>query len=291
MTEASNRPARTTRDLSLAVDKTRQLLRDLQYRLETGRLEVKYLADGLKTLSDLLTDLNAERATIVQNERIARLYSVSRLIGSSLDLQTVLDQVMDAVISLTNAERGFLMLLDKDNVLTVKVARNFDQETIENNDLTVSRTITNGVLQSGQAIITDNASQDPRFAGQNSIMSYSFRSIVASPLRVHGTVIGVMYVDNRFQAGVFSADDLQLLDMFGEQAAIAIDNAIQVQARENALKEQIQQLKIEIDDAKKMRQVAEIVETEYFQKLSEDAKRLRERYKSPGEADAPSGGA
>jgi transcriptional regulator with GAF, ATPase, and Fis domain len=289
MTEASNRPARSTRDLSLALDKTRQLLRDLQYRLETGRLEVKYLADSLKTMSDLLADLNNERATIIQNERIARLYNVSRLIGSSLDLQTVLDQVMDAVISLTNAERGFLMLLDKDNVLTVKVARNFDQETIENNDLTVSRTITNGVLQTGQAIITDNASQDPRFAGQNSIMAYNFRSIVASPLRVHGTVIGVMYVDNRFQSGVFSEDDLQLLDMFGEQAAIAIDNAIQVQARENALKEQIQQLKIEIDEAKKMRQVAEIVETEYFQKLSEDAKRLRERYKSSDTTDAPSG--
>ncbi|MCC7446912.1 MAG: GAF domain-containing protein [Anaerolineae bacterium] len=291
MAEVSNRPARTTRDLTLGVDKARQLVRDLLYRLETNRLEVRYLGDGLKTLTDLLTDLSTERPKIVQNERIARLYNVSRLIGSSLDLQTVLNQVMDAVIGLTNAERGFLMLLDKANTLTVKVARNFDQETIENTDLMISRTITNGVLQTGQAIITDNASQDPRFAGQNSIMSYSFRSIVATPLRVRGNVIGVMYVDNRFQAGVFSADDLQLLDMFGEQAAIAIDNAIQVQARENALREQIQQLKIEIDEAKKMRQVAEIVETEYFQKLSEDAKRLRERYKSPGETDEPSGGA
>lgn len=289
MTEASNRPARSTRDLTQALTKSRQLARDLQYRLESKRLEVKYLDESLKTLSGLLDDLSGERATIVQNERIARLYNVSRLIGSSLDLQTVLEQVMDAVIALTNAERGFLMLLDKANSLTVKVARNFDQETIESGDLTVSRTITNGVLQSGQAIITDNASQDPRFSGQESIMSYSFRSIVASPLRVHGTVIGVMYVDNRFQAGVFSPDDLQLLDMFGEQAAIAIDNAIQVQARENALKEQIQQLKIEIDEAKKMRQVAEIVETEYFQKLSEDAKRLRERYKSPDDTDAPAG--
>ena len=289
MAEAPNRPARSTRDLTLAVDRTRQLLRDLQYRLETGRLEVKYLGESLKTLSDLLTDLNNERAQIVQHERIARLYNVSRLIGSSLDLQTVLDQVIDAVISLTSAERGFLMLLDQANTLTVKVARNFDQETIESNDLTVSRTITNGVLQSGQAIITDNASQDPRFAEQASIMAYNFRSIIASPLRVHGNVIGVMYVDNRFQTSVFSPDDLQLLDMFGEQAAIAIDNAIQVQAREKALKEQIQQLKIEIDEAKKMRQVAEIVETEYFQKLSEDAKRLRERYKSPGESSTPSG--
>ncbi len=288
MAEVPNRPARSTRDLSQALDRTRQLLKDLQYRTETNRLERNYLESSLKTLADMFTDLADERPKIVQSERIARLYNVSRLIGSSLELQTVLDQVMDAVIGLTNAERGFLMLLDKDKTLTVQVARNFDQETIENNDLTVSRTITNGVLETGQAIITDNASQDPRFAGQNSILSHSFRSIIASPLRVHDSVIGVMYVDNRFQAGVFSPDDLQLLDMFGEQAAIAIDNAIQVRERENALKEQIHQLKIEIDEAKKMQQVAEIVETEYFQKLSEDAKRLRERYKSTGDENATS---
>jgi GAF domain-containing protein len=104
-------------------------------------------------------------------------------------------------------------------------------------------------------------------------------------------VLGVMYMDNRLKSGAFSADDAKLLDAFGEQAAIAIDNAIQVHEREKALKAQIQQLKIEIDEARKARQVSEIVESDYFQKLSEDARRMRERNKAlrPDNADqAPS---
>ncbi len=277
MTDATTRTGRSTREVNAALDRGRQIVTELRTRVASGKIERKFFEQSLESFANLLDDLADERQKLIRYERIARLYNVSRLIGTSLDLQTCLDQVMDAIIELSGAERGFLMMIDDKRVLSIKVARNFDQETIESSDFTLSRTITSKVLETGQALVTTNAQEDPRFAGQKSIVDNALRSIIASPLRVRGQVLGVMYVDNRFQTGVFSDEDLNLLDSFGEQAAIAIDNAIQVQEREAALKAQIQQLKIEIDEAKKQQQVSEIVETEYFQKLSEEAKRLRAR--------------
>jgi phosphoserine phosphatase RsbU/P len=280
MTEPLNPSSRSTREINHALEQQNQAIRDLKNRIASGRIETKFLQQSVGNFERLVGELLDERQKIVQYERAAKLYTVTRLMNASLELQTVLDQVMDAVIDLTAAERGFLMIRDTDNELKVQVARNFDQETIDGGEVMVSRSISNRVYQSGQAVVTNNALEDPRFANNESVIGYSLRSIMASPLRLRGEIMGVMYVDNRLKAGVFTNDDVKLLEMFGEQAAIAIDNAIQVQERERALKAQIQQLKIEIDEKRKAQQVSEIVESDYFQRLSENARKMRERNKS-----------
>jgi len=57
----------------------------------------------------------------------------------------------------------------------------------------------------------------------------------------------------------------------------------QVYAREQRLKQQVQELRIEIDEAKRVRQVADIAETEYFQKLRHDAKDIRNKWAESNE--------
>ncbi len=275
-------PPISSRELDVHLANTRENLSRLINHIQMGRLDGQYMLQLLSDVRHTVEELADSRKHSVRSEQLARLYTVSRMIGTSLDLQTVLDQVMDAIIQLTGAERGFLMLLENGE-LVVRVARNFDQETIDSGALTVSRTVTNKVLESKQAIVTTNAQEDPRFADTHSIISNALMSIMASPLVREGDrdrIIGVMYVDSRIRKGLFSPDDLSLLDEFGEQAGIAIDNAVQVQQREAALNAQIRALQIEVDEAKKERQVQEIVETEYFQKLREEAQRLRDRNNS-----------
>jgi GAF domain-containing protein len=272
----SDVPRLNSREIDTLIVNGHQMIERLRLQIETGRIDPTVFLQRLTSFQDIITKLGEYRKHAVQQERLARLYTVSRLIGSSLDLQTVLDQVMDAVIQLSGAERGFLMLLEEGK-LVIRVARNIDQKTIQSDAFTISSTITSRVLETGQAIVTTNAQEDPRFAGQASIVSDALSSIMASPLMINNEVIGVIYVDNRALTGLFSNEDLQLLDMFGEQAAIAIDNAIQVKLREEALRQQIESLKIEIDEAKKARQVKEIVETEYFQHLKEQTRILKQR--------------
>jgi nitrate/nitrite-specific signal transduction histidine kinase len=68
-------------------------------------------------------------------------------------------------------------------------------------------------------------------------------------------------------------------DELGQLARVFSEMAIEVQAREERLKRQVQELRIEIDQVKKARQVAEITETEYFQHLREHAVKMRKRTK------------
>jgi GAF domain-containing protein len=98
------------------------------------------------------------------------------------------------------------------------------------------------VLDTGESIVTTNAAEDPRFAGQASIIGQALRSIMATPVRVRGRVTGVVYVDNRAIAGLFEEDDLEALDALVGQAAIAIDNAQLFGATDQKLAERVEEL-------------------------------------------------
>ena len=66
-------------------------------------------------------------------------------------------------------------------------------------------------------------------------------------------------------------------DALGNLARIFQRMAREVQARERALRQQVIELRIEIDEAKSARQVAEITETDYFRDLQRKADALRAR--------------
>ena len=162
----------------------------------------------------------------LEQRRLAALYRVSQVLGTSLDLTEVLKQVMDAVIGLTDAERGFLMLMEGDgNDLKLRAARNMAQETLQLDEMKVSRTVIQTVVEEGEAVVTTNAQLDPRFSQQESVLTHNLRSIMCAPLFSRGGVIGVIYVDNRAHDGLFTNEDLNLLNTFASQAAAAIQNA------------------------------------------------------------------
>lgn len=159
------------------------------------------------------------------DDRLALLYRLTRTFSSSLDLDEVLDRVMDEVIAAVRAERGFLMLKDGDGPLLFQVARGLDQHAIEQPRFQVSRGISERVAETGEAVLTSDARIDQRLNLRESVVNLGLRAVLSVPLKVKGVVIGVIYVDNRIQAGVFGPADLELLTAIAASAAIAIDNA------------------------------------------------------------------
>jgi PAS domain S-box-containing protein len=186
----------------------------------TGLL-VRQLVDLQAAASQLDSDL---RAQATKQGRLRALQEVGAAINSSLDLDVVLQQVMDAIVRLTRAERAML-LLDNGGELEVKAARNLSQETLGADSLDISRSIVRRVAETGEAVVTINAQEDERFASQHSIVSYKLRSILCAPLKLKGETIGVLYADNRVASGIFGDADRDLLAAFADQAAVAIDNA------------------------------------------------------------------
>jgi|YNPNPStandDraft_1061719.scaffolds.fasta_scaffold02366_6 PAS domain S-box-containing protein len=212
-----------------------------------ARLIARHRMDGAFTtecsqhiiaLQDIVTNLEQALASKEPDrEELAALYNVSQVIGSSLDLSEVLNEVMDQIIRLTGAERSFLMLLDPETgELEFRAARNMDRETIDSSAFEISRSIVKQVAMTGEPVVTTNAQMDPRFKAQESVIGYNLRSILCVPLRVRGRVTGVIYADNRILTGLFSDHDRDLLAAFANQAAIAIENARLFESVSNAKK-------------------------------------------------------
>jgi sigma-B regulation protein RsbU (phosphoserine phosphatase) len=153
------------------------------------------------------------------------LVSLSQTFNSSLDLDQVLNLVMDEVIATTHAERGFLMLREADGSLNFQAARGLDQNTIDAPESQVSRSVIERVAQDGSPLLTSNAQNENWLSQRQSVMFLGLRSVLCVPLQLKDEIRGVIYVDNRYQVGIFTAADLELLTAIAASAAIAIENA------------------------------------------------------------------
>jgi transcriptional regulator with GAF, ATPase, and Fis domain len=158
-------------------------------------------------------------------DRLRRLLRINKRLNSELRLPRLLELIMDTVIELTEAERGFILLEDEKGELTVKVARNIDQQTLQTGAFELSRSIAQKAAAGGSPIVTIDAAGDPRFREALSVSDLHLRSVLAVPLQVKGRAVGTIYVDNRLRKGAFGDDDVQLVLDFAEQAGIAIENA------------------------------------------------------------------
>jgi adenylate cyclase len=200
----------------------RDTLRQKNINLPSGAL------DSLRILKKAMESL----VHSVENGRqeltsLRALAETSALINSGQKVADVLNQVMDTVIALTGAERGYIMLRNADTgEFEPEVARGMDASNLDGTEgMIVSRTIVNKVAETGEAILTDNASTDIRYQGQESVAGFKLRSILAVPLKSRNHVIGVVYCDNRFAVGLFKQHALDVLTSFANQAAVAIENA------------------------------------------------------------------
>ncbi|MFZ5923409.1 MAG: adenylate/guanylate cyclase domain-containing protein [Chloroflexota bacterium] len=211
---------RQLKDLSEQVGGLRTALHALRSTLPAHTLEsISEIEGALFKLSRQIGSYEEERSDLLA------LTGISSVINSSLELDEVLRIVMDTIVRLTGAERGFLMLRDNAGEMTTRVARNWEQESINPSEFAISRTIVKRVIEEGQAVLTTNAQEDPRFGGQESIIAFNLRSILCVPLKAKNDLIGVIYADNRIRSGIFSESERDLLAAFANQAAVAIENA------------------------------------------------------------------
>ncbi len=168
--------------------------------------------------------MTTEELRQADKEQVLALFDVSQVINSIHDPEELFSRVMDIAVSATRAERGFLMVRDRQGGLRAMAARNFDQRDIESPE-EVSGTVINKVLDTGEPVLTSDAKTDPRFSGSESVRLYNIRSILCAPLVKGGQALGLIFVDSRTAANVFSEKDKIFLAAFANIAAIAIENA------------------------------------------------------------------
>ncbi len=225
--------------IDLQLEQLAKTAAQVMERLRASRSSIP--TDTYDALTMLATQLhqisNRVKRSEEERDNLLALADISQIINSSLDLNTVLQIVMDTIIRLTGAERAFLMLKDAEGELETRMARNWERETLLASEMEVSRTIINRVAHENKAVLTTNAQEDPRFGGQESIVTYSLRSILCVPMTLKGSVTGVIYADNRIRTGLFTEVERNLLAGLANQAAIAIENARLFESVRNTLAE------------------------------------------------------
>jgi putative nucleotidyltransferase with HDIG domain len=220
---------------SFETQSIQEQLLEITTLLSRVMMQVARSSDGqtsliLRDLAQVASSLNNIKAAIssqmqASQRQVGALADIGSVINSSLGVKRVLSEVMDRLIALMGAERGFLMLRESSGELNVQIARGLDPVEFNQQGFSISKTIAHRVAESGEIVLTTNAQEDPRFDQQHSIATYHLLSILCAPLKIKDELIGVIYVDNRIRSGTFQQSDLQLITAFANQAAVAIDNA------------------------------------------------------------------
>jgi len=154
-----------------------------------------------------------------------KLYQFSARLMQNQNLPTLLDALMDAVIGITNADKGFLVLVEG-GALDVKVARNVKKENIADGVSQLSDAIIAKVVASCQPLIISDAMSDAEFSSSMSVMNLKLSSVMCVPLLERGSLLGVIYVGNDSVKNLFEVRTLEVLTIFAAQASLIMRNAL-----------------------------------------------------------------
>jgi sigma-B regulation protein RsbU (phosphoserine phosphatase) len=161
-------------------------------------------------------------------ERLSALIDVNEMISSSLDVDTILENVMTLSKQVMNADASSLMRIDeKTNELIYQVAQSAVGEKLKQEfRLKMGQGIAGTVAESGEPLLLEDAYTHPKFhRAHDDATGYRTRSMITVPLKVGGRVTGVAQVINRLDGKSFDRDDLELFLALASMAAIALENA------------------------------------------------------------------
>ncbi len=219
----------------------------------------------------------------VTNQQLAglrKLYEFSETLMTMKDIDQLLESMLDAVIEVTGAEKGLILL--NDDAFTgeakpresqppapqapppaqglplqalpaegaaptgqrIRAARNVKREAIAETAGAISDSIVKKVIETGRPVIVSDALSDSQFKSSESVLALRLSSVMCAPLVSQGHVQGVLYVGNDRVKGLFDRNQLDVLSIFASQASLIMQNAMLL----NALRADKEKLVAELKD-------------------------------------------
>ena len=174
---------------------------------------------------------------------VRKLFSFSEKLLQKTDLDDLLGTMLDDIIELTHAQKGFILLLestvtggaaslkgsgggDGDGRWVVRASRNVDKTAISDPEGGISDSIVQKVIAEGRALIVSDATTDTTFKTSESVVALQLSSVMCAPLVAQAEVIGCLYVGNDKVKELFRKPQLDLLSIFASQASLILQNAM-----------------------------------------------------------------
>lgn len=218
-------------------------------RITAGHLTVVYSPDGTGAVSDpgvvvfegesgspststVVTSLAGamsgqtmlfERGGTKATAPIQALIRCGQVLAENRPVDELFQAVLDLAIQAVNAQRGVLLLLERDQL----VAR-----AHKGDGFRISTTVRDLVLKEKQSMLVRDTGLDDAFKGRMSIVEQKVHTFMAVPLQTNDRIVGLIYVDSSFILREFTEDDLWLLTIMANQAALKIVSALLSSAEE-----------------------------------------------------------
>jgi GAF domain-containing protein len=225
-------------------------------------------------ITSALSQKSLARETLERYREINLLYRIHETIGASLDLSQVVRAVLEESIGAIKADGGSVLLAD--DLTDRLVARDsVGLDVADAERILIDQAFSVKILETGKPSTLNDLEQ---FIQPGNASKAQLVSLLGAPLKSAENTLGVITLGRTRAGDMFTAGDQKLLMALASQAGVAIANAREVEAREHSLKQQIEALRIEIDEARKQREVYAITESEFFANLQENARQMRAEF-------------
>lgn len=181
----------------------------------------------------------------VDLDRFQTLIEINALINSDFsDLRAVLKRIVESATRLTEGEASSLLLVNpENNKLYFEIALGSKGSQVQQFSLEMGEGIAGWVAQNNRSLVVNDTDEDPRHKRDiGKQIGYTASTILAVPMRIKERCIGVIEILNKRDGKRFDHDDLQWLEIFSNQAAIALQNARtfqRVRAQVDLLQDQV----------------------------------------------------
>jgi predicted ATPase/signal transduction histidine kinase len=208
------------------------------------------------------TSLNTSETSVLDWTTVMR---TALFLSEELVLENLIDNIMEAILETTGAQKGIL-ILEKDRRLTVEAVKILGMESdrllsgsipLEQCDY-LSPGIVRYVERTGETLVLNDARHEEICTGDPYVMRVKPRSLLCAPIVHKGKVLGIIYLENNLSPGVFTAQRLEVLQLLCSQAAISLENALLYQDLERSLHE-LQQTQLQLVHSEKMSSLGQLI--------------------------------
>lgn len=234
-------------------DRAGEILATIGARYEQARLEMERIdiaiarGDTSEAVSrlDAVTNDFAEMGARIElaraRERQARLSAarpaardpgdVDLLVELShasaiLDIDRLLERALDKLLTLSHFGRAFILLLDQDGRPRERMRRlGPGSRSFAKDDAELSGSIVRRVAATGQSVAYTDIAAEEALKDQKSVIALGLKQVMCAPMRAHGRLIGVVYIDSRRLAAQRHGIDLAVLEAFAAHTALAVEAA------------------------------------------------------------------
>lgn len=176
---------------------------------------------GLLAQFELVSEADLEGLAAERSRRLQTSVELQEEILAVHEPRALLERLLQSVLSLTGAERGFVFLIGPGGELLAQVASGFGSGSLDDR-FEGSLGAIEHVIRTGESVVVSDAANDAFLSKRRSVIDLGISTLACVPLASEGRTIGLLYVDGRRQGGVFTELDVEILEALSGNVSVVL---------------------------------------------------------------------